>query len=159
MGKSWEELSGMCSACNGAGCNLCRGTGRNLRWGHGGNPGMGVGTWANESGWRTFDPSQMNQPFDPSGIQRPDMDPRAPSDRPDILNPNLAPTKIRGKFQPGSSMPSIPLKDVNIKGTSVVEYEQSGAAAQSEAESALEPDKVPRLYQQSVRDYFNDVKP
>jgi len=55
-------------------------------------------------------------------------------------------------------MPSITLKDLSIKGTSTVEYEQSAAAAQSDAEKALEQDKIPRPYQQTVRNYFDDLK-
>lgn len=158
MGKSWEDLAGQCQACNGKGCSQCQGRGRNLSWGHGGRPGMGVGTWADESGWRQFDNVPWGQPFDPSNVQRPDLAPRPPADRPDDLPPGLLPTKIPGKFQAGESMPSITLKDLSIQGTSTVEYEQAVSAAQSEAESALEQDQVPRAYQQAVRNYFDDLK-
>ena len=55
-------------------------------------------------------------------------------------------------------MPSITLKDVSIKGTSGVRYEEAAAAAQSDAQSALNQDKVPRAYQGAVKGYFNDLK-
>jgi flavin-binding protein dodecin len=55
-------------------------------------------------------------------------------------------------------MPSITLKGVSIKGASKVEYEAAAAAAQSDAQSALSQEKVPRAYQGAVRDYFDDLK-
>ena len=36
--------------------------------------------------------------------------------------------------------------------------EESAAAAQSDAQSALSQEKVPRAYQGAVRDYFDDLK-
>jgi hypothetical protein len=152
MGKSWDQCQGGCKACNGKGCALCQGRG----WGRGGKPGSGVGTWADEVGWNYF-PEQM-QPVDNSGVQRPDLDPRGLSDRPDVLNPNLAPTKVRGQMSPGGPMPSITLKGVSIKGQSTVTYQEAAAAAQAEAQSALNQDQVPRAYQNNVRDYFDDLR-
>jgi hypothetical protein len=55
-------------------------------------------------------------------------------------------------------MPSITLKGVSIKGQSKVDYEQAATAAQSDAESALSQEKVPRAYQGAVKDYFDDLK-
>jgi hypothetical protein len=55
-------------------------------------------------------------------------------------------------------MPSITLKGVSIKGQSKVAYEESATAAQSDAQSALSQEKVPRAYQGAVRDYFDDLK-
>ena len=55
-------------------------------------------------------------------------------------------------------MPSITLKGVAIKGQSRVDYEQAAAAAQTEAQSALNQDQVPRAYRGAVRDYFDDLK-
>jgi hypothetical protein len=55
-------------------------------------------------------------------------------------------------------MPSITLKGVSIKGQSKVDYTESVAAAQSDAQSALSQDKVPRAYQSAVKDYFDDLK-
>lgn len=152
-GKEWSECKGgECQACNGAGCSACVGR----RWGHGGKPGAGVGTWADEQeGWTFW---QESGPVDNSGVVRPDMDPRGISDRPDDLNPNLSPTKVRGQMSPGGPMPSITLKGVSIKGQSTVQFEQAAAAAQSEAQSALNQDQVPRAYQNTVRDYFDDLK-
>jgi hypothetical protein len=55
-------------------------------------------------------------------------------------------------------MPSITLKGVSIKGQSKVDYEEAAAAAQSDAQSALSQEKVPRAYQGAVKDYFDDLK-
>jgi hypothetical protein len=61
-------------------------------------------------------------------------------------------------MSPGGSMPSISLKGVSIKGTSTVKFEEAAAAAQQDAQSALNQDQVPRAYQNHVRDYFDDLK-
>ena len=74
------------------------------------------------------------------------------------LPPGLTPTKVKGQFTPGSQMPSITLKGVSIKGQSSVQYQEAAAAAQTEAQSALNQDQVPRAYQSTVRDYFDDLK-
>jgi hypothetical protein len=123
----------------------------------GGKPGRGVGTWTEEYGWTYYDVPQ-SAGWDNSGIQRPDMDGKGHSDRPDDLNPNLKPDKVKGQMAPGSSMPSITLKGVSIKGTSNVKFEEAATAAQQDAQSALNQDQVPRAYQNAVRDYFDDLK-
>jgi ribosomal protein L22 len=148
-GKGWSECKRFCRFCNGAGCSHCRG------WRHGGGRGAGVGTWADEG--MSYLPED-GEAFDNSGIVRPDMDSRGHADRPDDLNPDLAPTKVRGQISPGGSMPSITLKGVSIKGTSSVKYQEAAAAAQAEAQAALNQDLVPRAYQGAVRDYFDDLK-
>lgn len=156
MNKSWDEAqSGTCPACGGYGCSLCQG--RKPRWGHGGKPGPGVGTWADEQeGLSSFNPAE-GMP-DNSQVRRPDMNPRGHTERPDDLSPGLMPTKVRGQMSPGGSMPSITLKGVSIKGTSNVKFEEAAAAAQADAESALSQDKIPRAYQGTVREYFDDLK-
>ena len=155
MGKQWSQCDGPgCAECNGLGCSKCMG--KSHRWGHGGKPGGGVGTWADETGW-TYFPEQMEK-WDNSDIKRPNMDPRGHTERDDDLNPNLTPTKVRGQISPGGPMPSITLKGLSIKGQSSVPYEEAAAAAQAEAQSALNQDQVPRAYQGAVRDYFDDLK-
>jgi ribosomal protein L22 len=127
------------------------------RAGQGGKPGRGVGTWADESGWTSIpdDPER----FDNSGLERPDMEGRGQSDRGEARhNENLMPTKVRGQMSPGGQMPSITLKGVSIKGQSSVPYQEAAAAAQAEAQSALNQDQVPRAYQNAVREYFDDLK-
>jgi len=74
------------------------------------------------------------------------------------LSDALKPTKVKGQFKPGGQMPSINLKGVSIKGQSKVAYEEAATAAQSDAQSALSQEKVPRAYQGAVRDYFDDLK-
>ena len=140
MCKSWGE---------------CRSKGSG--WKPGGKPGSGVGTWADEAGGWTFFPDKPEQ-FDNSDVKRPDMDPRGQTERDDGLNPNLMPTKVRGQMSPGGPMPSITLKGLSIKGQSSVPYQEAAAAAQAEAQSALNQDQVPRAYQGAVRDYFDDFK-
>jgi len=123
----------------------------------GGKPGSGVGTWAEDEDapWN----GQFNDCWDNSGIVRPDADPRGHSDRGEgELTDALKPTKVKGQFSPGGQMPSITLKGVSIKGQSKVQYEEAAAAAQSDAQSALSQEKVPRAYQGAVKDYFDDLK-
>lgn len=74
------------------------------------------------------------------------------------LAANLNPEKVHGQVSPGGHMPSITLKGVSIKGNSSVAYEEAVKTAQSEAQSALNHDQVPRAYQGSVKDYFDDLK-
>jgi len=150
-GQKW----GMCQNCGGKGCGMCNGRG----WGQGGGLKTGgVGTWADESDSWLYD-GAWGELTDNSGILRPDMDARGLSDRGEgALNPNLDPTKVRGEFSPGGPMPSISLKGVSIKGTSRVQFEEAAAAAQTDAASALNQDKVPRAYQGPVKDYFDDLK-
>jgi hypothetical protein len=124
----------------------------------GGKPGRGVGTWADENGWTYFDNPNQDAGWDNSGIERPDMEGKGLTDRPDDLNPNLTPDKVKGQMSPGGSMPSITLKGVSIKGTSNVKFEEAAATAQQDAQSALNQDQVPRAYQNAVRDYFDDLK-
>jgi len=122
-----------------------------------GQPGSkGVGTWADEEGWTYFDGKQER--WDNSEVERPDMDARGQTERSDSLNNNLLPTKVKGQMSPGGAMPSITLKGVSIKGQSTIQFQDAAAAAQADAESALNQDQVPRAYQNTVRDYFDDIK-
>jgi hypothetical protein len=136
----------------------CQGMGQCERPGLGkGKGGQGVGTWADENSW--LNEPQFTDLWDNSGLVRPDMDARGHTDRGDGQAPdNLAPTKVKGQFSPGGQMPSITLKGVSIKGSSSVQYTEAAAAAQTEAQSALSQEKVPRAYQGAVRDYFDDLK-
>jgi hypothetical protein len=118
--------------------------------------GRGVGTWADEDSWAY---PEMSDRWDNTGIERPDMDGKGVTDRGDgQLADNLAPTKIKGQITPGGPMPSITMKGVSIKGNSKVQIEEMAAAAQSDAQSALNQDQVPRAYQNAVRNYFDDLK-
>ena len=152
------ELSALnkASMCVGT----CQGWGQcqNPGSGPGGKPGKGVGTWADEnSGWG-YD-GQQSGGWDNSGIKRADTDSRGLSDRgPGEVPDNLTPSKVKGQFSPGGQMPSITLKGVSIKGQSKVAYEEAATTAQSDAQSALSQEKVPRAYQGAVRDYFDDLK-
>ncbi|MBI5774981.1 MAG: hypothetical protein HZA89_14730 [Verrucomicrobia bacterium] len=128
------------------------------RAGQGGKPGRGVGTWADEQDDWLLPPTRGER-WDNTGIERPDTKPRDPTDRGDGQLPDdLQATKIRGQFSPGASMPSITLKGLSVSGQSSVAYEEAVTAAQTEAQSALNQEKVPRAYQGAVKDYFNDLK-
>ena len=156
-GKGWGQCKGggKCPTCNGLGCFACKGRG----WKDGAGMGAsGVGTWADETGW-TYYPQTVDQtPVDNSGIQRPDMDGKGLTERDASLNESLKPTKVKGQMSPGGQMPSITLKGVSIKGSSKVQFEEAATAAQTDAQSALNQDQVPRAYRGAVRDYFDDLK-
>jgi len=127
------------------------------RAGKGGRPGRGVGTWSDDNGWLTY--AEMTDRWDNSGLHRPDMAPRGETDRGDgELSDALVPTKVKGQISPGGPMPSITLKGVSIKGQSKVAYTEAVTRAQSEAQSALSQEQVPRAYQGAVKDYFDDLK-
>ena len=120
-------------------------------------PGGGVGTWGDDSYQLT--PEALAQRWDNSGFSRPDMDARGNSDRGDGKVPDdMVSTRIKGKINPKGSMPSITLRGVSIKGSSKVQFQEAVTAAQSDARNALNQDKVPRSYRDSVRDYFGDLK-
>ena len=123
---------------------------------NGKGPGGGVGTWSDSSAqWD----GQWSDHWDNTGINRPDQDAMGQTDRGEgELSDALRPTKVKGQFKPGGQMPSITLKGVSIKGQSKVAYEEAAAAAQSDAQSALSQEKVPRAYQGAVKDYFDDLK-
>lgn len=124
--------------------------------GQGGKPGAGVGTWADENaGWFYY--PQTTDRWDNSGFERPDMAARGHTDRGEgELSNGMVPTKVKGQFTPGGAMPSITLRGVSIRGESNVQFEEAITSAQSEAQSALSQQKVPRAYQQAVRSYFDD---
>jgi chemotaxis protein histidine kinase CheA len=140
-----------CGDCSGK----CLAAGHCLGLGKG-KGGRGVGTWTDDDSQLY---PQMSGLWDNSGLNRPDRDPRGLTDRGDPQLPdNLAPTKLHGQITPGSPMPSITLKGVSIKGQSSVAYQEAATRAQSDARSALNQDQVPRAYQGTVRDYFDDLK-
>ena len=158
-----QELAATLESLNQA--SMCIGSGQ--CWGmrtsnkpgynpHGGRPGGGVGTWGDPNAqWD----GQWSDHWDNSGINRPDQDPMGHTDRGEgELSDALKPTKVKGQFKPGGQMPSITLKGVSIKGQSKVAYEEAAATAQSDAQSALSQEKVPRAYQGAVKGYFDDLK-
>jgi tetratricopeptide (TPR) repeat protein len=116
----------------------------------------GVGDWTDQ-GW---DPNDLvlEEVADNSGIQRPDKNARGHTERAVEKPDQLDPTKIQGKITPGQPMPSVTLKGVSIKGTSKVEFEEAAAAAQAEAQNAINQERVPRAYRQQVKEYFDELK-
>lgn len=139
--------------------------GNGMSWGQckasgaarGGKPGKGVGTWADEDS-QLADVPEVTERWDNSDVQRQDMDARGVTDRPEDRSSALVPTKVKGQINPGAPMPSITLKGLSVKGQSRVGYTEAIPAAQSQAQSALSQDQVPRAYRGAVRDYFNDLK-
>jgi hypothetical protein len=123
----------------------------------GGPPSRGVGTWADDNNWTTT--AENSGLWDNTGIERPDFDPRDRTDRGEApLSEALNPTRVKGQISPGGSMPSITLRGLSLRGESRVGYEEAVAAAQTDAQSALSQERVPRAYQAVVRDYFDDLK-
>ena len=120
-------------------------------------PGGGVSTWGDDSYQLT--PEDLAQRWDNSAFSRPGMDARGNTDRgPGKVPDDMVSTRIKGKINPKGSMPSITLRGVSIKGSSTVQSQEAVTAAQSDARNALNQDKVPRAYRDSVRDYFDDLK-
>ncbi len=116
----------------------------------------GVGQWSEDDSYQYPD---FVDKWDNTGVQQQEGTPRGLKDRGEAqLADNLAPTRIKGQMTPGGPMPSITLKGVSIKGTSRVQMQEMVGAAQSDAESALNRDQVPRAYQGAVKDYFDDLK-
>jgi len=150
---SLNQASMCIGSCQGWGMHTGNRPGYNP---YGKGPGGGVGTWGDPNAqWD----GQWSDHWDNSGAVRPDQDPMGHTDRGEgELSDALRPTKVKGQFKPGGQMPSITLKGVSIKGQSKVAYEEAVTAAQSDAQSALSQEKVPRAYQGAVRDYFDDLK-
>lgn len=156
-----QELQATLDAMNQASTCIACGKGWQVgngppRAGKGGKPGSGVGTWAEEGAqWDGI----TKAGWDNSSVVRPDEDARGHTDRgPGELNDALQPTKVKGQFSPGGQMPSITLHGVSIKGQSKISYEEAATTAQADAQSALSHDQVPRAYQGTVREYFDDLK-
>ncbi len=153
---SLQALKGaqMCIG-NGMSLSQCRGGGKG--WKPGGKMGKGgFGTWADENGWTSV--PEISELWE-NGEDNRNVAGKGLTDRGDgELVDDLTPTKVRGQMSPGGNMPSITLKGVSIKGQSKVDYQQAVATAQSDAQSALAEDKVPRAYQGAVRNYFDDLK-
>ena len=120
-------------------------------------PGGGVGTWGNDNYQLT--PDDLAQRWDNSGITRPDMSARGNTDRGDGKVPeDMVSTRVKGNINPKGPMPSITLRGVSIKGNSRVQFLEAASAAQSDARNALYQYKVPRVYRDSVGNYFDDLK-
>ncbi len=151
-GRMWQPGQCQGGACTGCGKHP---NGR-IGWSKGGKPGRGVGTWADETAGLS-DP-EISERWDNSGVNRPDMAGRGLTDRGAAkLSEHVLPTKLSGQFSPGP-MPSINLKGVSIVGQSTVPFQQAVEAAQSEAQSALNQDQVPRAYRGAVKGYFDDLE-
>jgi len=119
--------------------------------------GGGVGTWGNDRYQLTS--NDLAQRWDNSGFSRPNMDARGNTDRGGSIVPDdLVSSRIKGKVKPSGPMPSITLRGVSITGNSNVQFQEAVTAAQSDARNALNQDKVPQAYRNSVRDYFDDLK-
>jgi len=152
--ESLEAALGLLGRCQMAIGN-CKGFGQcpNPKAGNGGKPGQGVGTWAEDGNW--LDEVPLDEYWDNSGIDPWELESKGLTDREAQQAENTESSLLKGKFSPGGSMPSITLKGISIKGSRSVEYEEVLQAAQSDAESALNQERVPRAYQSAVRDYFD----
>jgi len=146
LGKARQGLSGASAEGGGKGAGgRSRGRGRG-----------GFGDWAEDDPWRL--PEEIAESWDNSGLSRADTASRGISDRSTSRPESLNPTRPRGQFQPGKAMPSISVKGLNLRGESRVGYSEAVKAAQSEAQSALSEESIPKAYRNAVRDYFDDLK-
>lgn len=146
LGKARQGLSGASGEGGGKGTGgRSRGRGRG-----------GFGDWAEDDPWRL--PEEIAESWDNSGLSRGDKTARGRSDRATSLPESLTPTRARGQFQPGKAMPSITVKGLNLRGETRVGYSEAVEAAQSEAQSALSEESIPKAYRNAVRDYFDDLK-
>lgn len=116
----------------------------------------GFGDWAEDDPWRM--PDEIAESWDNSGQSRGDKSSRGRTYRDTALPDSLAPTRPQGQFQPGKTMPSIAVKGLNLRGESRIGYSEAVEAAQSEAQSALSQESIPKAYRNAVRDYFDDLK-
>ncbi len=146
LGKARQGLSGASAEGGGKGAGgRSRGRGRG-----------GFGDWAEDDPWRM--PEEIAESWDNSGLSRANTAGRGISDRATTKPESLNPTRPRGQFQPGKAMPSIRVKGLNLRGESRVGYSEAVEAAQSEAQSALSEESIPKAYRNAVRDYFDDLK-
>ncbi|MFZ9855508.1 MAG: hypothetical protein ACO3I0_10360 [Limisphaerales bacterium] len=146
LSQARQGLSGASAEGGGSGSGgRSRGRGRG-----------GFGDWAEDDPWRL--PDEIAESWDNSGQARADKTGRGRSDRETTLPESLTPTRPRGQFQPGKAMPSIMIKGLNLRGESRVGYSEAVEAAQSEAQSALSQEAIPKAYRNTVRDYFDDLK-
>lgn len=127
-----------------------------------GRPGKGkgkggFGTWADEEGWQAI--PEISELWDNPEDNRGEMDPRSNKDRGEgTLADNLDPTRLRAQMNQGGPMPSITLRGVSIKGQSRIAIDEAVMGAQSDAQNALNQEQIPKAYQNSVKDYFDDLK-
>ena len=87
-----------------------------------------------------------------TGIESSDRDPKGQTERDTDIAGNLAPTKIKGRCSIGDRCPASRQKGPASE--SKVAYTEAVTAAQSEAQSALNQEQVPKAYRSAVRDYF-----
>jgi hypothetical protein len=144
LSQARQGLSGASSEGGGSGSGgRSRGRGRG-----------GFGDWAEDDPWRL--PEEIAESWDNSGQSRADKTGRGRSEREAALPESLTPTRPRGQFQPGKAMPTV--QGLNLRGESRVGYSEAVEAAQSEAQSALSQEAIPKAYRNTVRDYFDDLK-
>ena len=146
LSQARQGLSGAAGSSGGKGSGgASRGKGRG-----------GFGDWSEDDPWRL--PDEIAESWDNSGQSRTDKSGRGRTDRDTALPDSLNPTRPKGQFQPGKAMPSITVKGLNLRGESRVGYTEAVEAAQSEAQSALSQEAIPKAYRNAVRDYFDDLK-
>lgn len=141
---------------NGQCWSQAKGSGNRIGLGPKGRGGKGVGMWSDNDAWAM--PEGIQELWDNSGVNRPDVAGRGHTERDATQPDGLVPTRIKGQMQPGGPMPSITLKGVHLKGESRVSYTEAIATAQSDAQSALNQEQVPKAYKNAVRDYFGELK-
>jgi hypothetical protein len=124
---------------------LAMSTGKSMGQCRNGGPGLG-GEWS----WLSENPNEKAG----FGTNPDNVHGKGDANLPE----GLQTTKVKGQMSADAPLPSITLKGVSVKGQSSVKFEEAAAAAQADAQSALNQEQVPKAYRQAVRDYFDDLK-
>lgn len=120
-----------------------------------GQVGGGFGTWTDDDSSAL--PDKSSELEDMSGMKSTELESRGISERGDQFEGDrYTQEQLKGDLSPGSSMPSMPLKGVHIKGQSKSSYVEILNEINNSDASSIDQSKIPRAYQDSVKTYFND---
>jgi len=116
--------------------------------------GGGFGTW---SDGENDLPQQKSNLVDQSGMSQQTLNERGVTERNQVFNQqNFTKDQLKGDLSPGSSMPSIPLHGLHIKGQSKVTYQEVISEIKASDAGSIDQSKIPRFYQKTVKNYFGE---
>lgn len=143
-GKRWQRLPNDQGQGQGQGQGM---ENRNMG-------GGGFGTW---SDGQDPLPQQKSNLVDQSGMSQQTLEQKGVTEREQAFNQsNFTQDQVKGDLSPGSSMPSIPLHGLHIKGRSKVSYQEVISEINSSQAGSIDQTKIPRYYQKSVKNYFDE---
>ena len=147
-------------AAIGAGKKWGRMKGQGQGQGQGRGPGQGQGLGGGFGKWSDGSdplPAEKTELQDQSNMFQQDDEARGISDRDDSFEANrFSPDQIKGDISPGSSMPSMPLKGVHIKGQSKATFQEVIDQIQNSEAESVDQTRIPRAYQDAVKSYFDE---